>query len=296
MHPHLTEVLAQGHGVLDRRTHPALRHQIDHAVRNGALARVLPSIYAVAGDAALMATRARAACLADPEAVVTGLAAGVIGGWAELSAPAVVDVATPRVHTAWTGVRLERRRVPRSLTRVVEGVRITTFPLTALDLALRDGPGRLDDALRRGVELDRMREALEATPGRRGYAALRRELHAVRDRPWSRLECAAHALLRDAAINGWRANRAILAGPGDRVGYGDLVFDDLWLVIELDGTAYHSEDGHRSRDRARDLRLVRLGWEVLRLGSEVVFDTPEEFVAIVKDVLRTRQRRRGLQG
>lgn len=291
MHPQLAHELDRAHGVLDRRKHPGLRHQVDHAVRQGLLVRVLPNIYARPDHADSLETRARAVCLSDPDAVVTGRAAAEIGGWTALGRPTALDVATPRVHDAWRGVRLERRRVPRGLVRTVDGVRITTFPLTALDLALREGPARLDDALRRGIELDRIREALTATPRRRGYAGLRRELDLVRDRPWSRLECAAHELLRGASITGWRANRAILAGPGERVGYGDLVFEDLWLVVELDGSGYHSEDGDATRDKVRDLRLARLGWEVVRLGSEVVFKTPEEFVAIVRDLVRTRQRR-----
>lgn len=292
MHPHLDEALELGHGVLDRRRHPTLRHQIDRAVRLRELVRVLPNVYARAGDAASLETRARAACLADPDAVVTGLAAGVIGGWKELVRPEVVDVASPRVHTEWAGVRLERRRVPRDLTRVVDGVRITTFPLTAVDLALREGPARLDDALRRGIEMVKIRAAFERTRGRRGYGALGRELDAMRDEPWSRLECAAHEVLREAGIAGWRANRALLAGPGDRIGYGDLVFEDLRLVIELDGKGFHSEDGHARRDRARDLRLVRVGWEVIRLDSDRVFKTPAEFVDVVRDILRSRASRR----
>lgn len=291
MHLQLAAELDRAHGVLDRRKHPGLRHQVDHAVRQGLLVRVLPNVYARPADAGTLETRARAACLSDPDAVVTGRAAAEIGGWTDLGRPTALDVATPRVHDAWRGVRLERRRIPRSLVRTVDGVRITTFPLTALDLALREGPARLDDALRRGVELGRLRDALAATPGRRGYATLRRELDLVRDRPWSRLECAAHVLLRDAAITGWRANRAISAGPGDRIGYGDLVFEDLWLVVELDGVGHHSAHGDVARDRARDLRMARLGWEVLRLGSAVVFRSPEQFVAIVRDLVRTRQRR-----
>lgn len=113
---------------------------------------------------------------------------------------------------------------------------------------MSEGPSRVDNALRR-----------ESTPGRRGYAALRRELDAVRDRLWSRLECAAHVLLRGAGITGWVANRAIYARRDEKVAYGDLVFADLRLVIELDGKGYHSADGHARRDEASDLRLARLG-------------------------------------
>lgn len=296
MHPPLATLLADGFGVLDRRLHPELRHQIDHAVRSGVLVRVLPNTYCAAGGQNSLRTRARAACLADPDAVITGLAAGVIGGWKELPEPPVPSVATPHQHPGWSGVRLERRSVPRSHTRVVEGIRITTFPMTAVDLALSEGPPRLDDALRRGIELLKIREALEATPRRPGYGRLRRELRDVRDKPWSRLECAAHVLLRQAGITGWRANRAIRASPEELVGYGDLVFDDLWLVIELDGKGDHSELWQRTRDKARDLRLARLGWEVVRLSGDVVFKTPAEFIAIVRDLLRTRARRLGPAG
>ena len=290
MHPHLENILAEGLGLLDRRKHRDQRVLIDHAVRTGALVRILPNIYGPPAGASSLLVRARAACLADPDAVVTGLAAGVIGGWKELPQPDLIDIAVKRIHGAWPGFRQERREVPRRLTRRAECIRITTFPMTALDLAIAEGPRRIDDALRRGIELAKMREALALTPRRRGSAALRRELDLARDEPWSRLECAAHELLRTHGITGWRANRAILAGEGDVVGYGDLVFEELLLVIELDGREFHSKDGHAQRDKKRDRRFHRLGWEVLRLEGDLVFETPAEFVAVVGDIVRSRYR------
>lgn len=291
MHPRLNEALDQGHGVLDRRQHPALRHVIDHAVRAQHLVRVLPHIYARPADASTLLTRARAAWLSHPDAVVTGLAAAIIGGWDDLDEPELVSVALPRRQRPVPGFHFVERTVPRALWRRADAVRITTFPMTALDLALEFGPARLDDALRRGVEHRKLREALAATPHRRGYAALRREVDARRDTPWSPLECAAHELLRGASIDRWWANHAIYEQRDVRVGYGDLVFFDLRLVLELDGKGSHSGDGNARRDKARDLRLARLGWEVIRLDSDLVFKTPTEFVAVVKDILRTRRGR-----
>ncbi|MDO5535829.1 MAG: DUF559 domain-containing protein [Propionibacteriaceae bacterium] len=290
MHPRLRETLDQGHGVLDRRAHPDLHHQLDNAIRCGDLVRVVPHVYAESGEASSLITRARAACLADPDAVIIGRAAAILGGWADLPEPDVVEVAAPRRNRPQPGFRFRQRRVPRSLSRRGEpGVRVTTFPMTALDLALQFGPDQLDDALRRGVDPAKLRAALEATRGRRGYELLRRQVHAVRDTPWSRLECAAHDLLRGAGVNGWVANRALYERQDVRIGYGDLVFADLMLVIELDGKEFHSEDGHARRDRARDRRLHRKGWEVIRVESDLVFHHPEEFVALVSDVVSTRE-------
>lgn len=259
MHPQLEAALTAGLGVLDRRGHRHLRTLIDHAVRGGELVRVVPNVYARPVDAPTLATRARAVCLADPDAIITGQAAAIIGGWEDLAEPKVIEVATRRVLRARPGLRQVRRTIPAGWWRTVNGIRITTFPLTALDLALQYGTDRLDDALRRGVEPSKLRLALDALPGRRGYAALRREVEAVRDRPWSLLERRAHEVLRGAGLTGWRANRAT--------------------------------DGHTQRDKARDRRLNRLGWEVIRFESDLVLNSPEEFVAIVRDILTTRRKR-----
>ncbi|WP_366525372.1 hypothetical protein [Propioniciclava sp.] len=63
-------------------------------------------------------------------------------------------------------------------------------------------------------------------------------------------------------------------------------------MIELNGDAFHSDKEGRARDEARDLRLEREGWEVIRLRSGWVFRRPTEFVAAVQDILRPREPRR----
>jgi very-short-patch-repair endonuclease len=49
------------------------------------------------------------------------------------------------------------------------------------------------------------------------------------------------------------------------VGRVDMLVDD-WLVIEVDGRAYHSSPEQFERDRHRDARLVALGYTVLRFS------------------------------
>lgn len=291
MHPDLITALAHGDGLILRRRLPGLRGSLDAALRRGELVAVLHGVYARPDTAATLGTRARAACLADPNAIITGAAAAILGGWTDLEEPEVVTVATEGLRGRRPGFRFERRSIPRALTRSVEGARITTRPLTALDLAVEHGPWWIDDALRRGLDPADLRRALDLCPGRRGFGRLRAAVHAIRDRPWSILERRAHLLLRQAHIGGWEANRAVYARRDELLGYGDLVFAHLRLVIELDGAAAHSSPGDRDRDAARDLRFARAGWEVVRVKGRWVTADPEEFVRTVRDILRTRHGR-----
>ncbi len=291
MHPTLSTALAAGFGVIARRDHPELAGAIDVALRRGELRRLLPGTYARADRATSLVVRARAVCVADPDAVVTGLAAAILGGREGLRAPATLTVASQRLRRDRPGFRFQRRRIAPELVRTLDGVRFTTRALTALDLAVERGLDELDDALRRGAEPHELQRALLLTPGRRGHAPLRRAVEDLRDRPWSPLEREAHRLLRDAGIGGWRANVGLWDARGERrIGYGDLVFSDHGLVIELDGASYHTDP---ARDAARDLALVRAGWEVIRIGAGLVRKSPQEFINVVRDILRTREYRVG---
>lgn len=288
MHPDLDAALSAGRGVMARRNHPRLKGIIDGAVRRGELTRLLPGIYARTAEARSLEIRARAARLAEPNAIVTGAAAAVLGGWAHVPPPRDITIATEGLRTTQPGYRFERRRVDPTLTRRMDGYVITARPLTALDLAVEQGDAALADALRLGVPLLDLNRALILSPGRRGFARLRTTLAMMRDRPWSPLELEAHKLLRQAHVTGWEGNRAIYDARGEELlAYGDLVFGALGLDIELDGRHVHASA--RSRDLARDLRLARHGWQVVRVASDLVFSSPAEFVAAVRDIVRLRR-------
>lgn len=71
------------------------------------------------------------------------------------------------------------------------------------------------------------------------------------------------------------------------VGYVDLLIED-WLVIELDGFAYHADREQFRKDRARDRELVKLGYTVLRYAYEHVINNPELVLADVRYFLAKR--------
>ncbi|MFT3875276.1 MAG: hypothetical protein QM708_02445 [Propioniciclava sp.] len=291
MHRFVEDALDAGGGVVARRDHPELAYALRRGLEDGSLLALFPGVYSRSCEADDLEVRARAVCLAYPDAVVTGLAAGILGGWKGLPPASFVDAATHGTRVSRPGFRLERRSIHPRLIRRMDGYRITTRALTAIDLALVYHDRYLDDALRCGVAPFDLRYALSLQTGRRGLASIRRTVHQLRDRPWSILERTAHQLLRDAHIEGWVANRALTDRDGNLIGYGDLIFANLALVIELNSDTYHRSPDQVARDAQRDLRLAEAGWEVIRIRSAVVFGTPREFVRIVRSLVRARQHR-----
>jgi len=61
---------------------------------------------------------------------------------------------------------------------------------------------------------------------------------------------------------------------------GSIEVDFLWrerrLIVETDGYRYHRGKEAFEDDRARDLKLRELGYEVIRLTYRQVIDQPEQ--------------------
>lgn len=283
----LAEVLAQAEGVLRRRDHPELRHAIDTAFRRSELVRLLPGTYATPAVAATLKGRARAVCLFDPDAVIAGDAAAWLSGW-DLRQPTTVLVYSPHRRRPAEGYEFRRRALPRHLVRRMKGYRVTARALTALDAppSVKDP---VEFVLRKGASLEDLERALASTSGRRGNVERRRLLADARDSPWSPAERKAHAALRRGRIRGWRANAPLHDSHGEVLGYGDLVFEGIRLVIELDGPTHDGREG-QVKDSGRDLALERAGWEVIRFGVGIVDDSAR-FTAIVRDIVRSRAHR-----
>jgi Protein of unknown function (DUF559) len=282
----IQELLGRGRGVVDRRAHPGLRGAFDWALKKGELVAVLPGVYAAPAEAEALATRARAARLRDPECVVVRESAAFLMGWGEVTPPRDLRVASMKLRSGW-GIRVERRRVPRRLTRRLDGIVITSRALTALDLTDARGPDAIDDALRRRVALDELNLAVELVPHRRGHASRRRWLAQSTGRPFSAAERRAQGSLRDAGVTGWVGNLEFCDDDGQVVAIGDLVFEHLHLVIEIDGQG-HLRPDQVLHDRARDLWLGARGWSVHRIGADVTLDGAR-FVGIVRALVRARE-------
>ena len=286
VHPDLRKALGRGGGVVARLAHPELRHALDWAVRCRDLVPVLYGVYATPDDATTLLTRARAASLRDRRCVVVRESAAALLGWREFPEPADLQVASTRLRER-PGFRVERRAVPRRLARRVDGVLVTSRALTALDLVDVHGPGAIDDALRRGVSLADLSQAVNLVPHRRGHLARRRLIAESGGRPFSPAERRAHTLLRAAGVVGWVGNREFRSADGFVVSVGDLVFEEWGMILEIDGRQ-HLQPEAILRDRARDLWLGTQGWAVYRVEAGMLLHDPVAFVRLVGDLLAGR--------
>jgi len=69
------------------------------------------------------------------------------------------------------------------------------------------------------------------------------------------------------------------------IGIGDIVFEILKLVVEVDGWAFHTTPDRFHRDRERQNRLVAAGWTVLRFTWRDLVERPEYVLATIRTML-----------
>lgn len=284
VHEELAELVARER-VIRRADHPGVARRCDWAIARGELVALLRGVYVAASAAQDVAVRALAVCLADPDAVVVGLAAQALHLQKPFSGP--IEVVSWRLHDrGWLHVR--RRRLPPELIVRLGAVNLASRALAAIDLAPSTEGASIDDALRMGVPLHDLHFAHVMLGPRRGSVATRRLLEESRDEPWSPAERRAHVLLRRAGVGGWTANRPVRDSFGSIVGFLDVGFDSVTTAIEVDGDRWHLSAEHVLRDRARDQRLSELGWTVVRFRASQVQHEPEAFVESVLKLLRVR--------
>lgn len=63
-----------------------------------------------------------------------------------------------------------------------------------------------------------------------------------------------------------------------------------WLVVEIDGAAYHSSPEAQLRDRVRDRYFESLGYSVLRIPAKLVFQEPRQAVKKVQSAISVGKR------
>jgi very-short-patch-repair endonuclease len=251
--------------------------------------RVAGPVYARAGRDPTGFVRAAAAHLATPGSVVAGPSAAAWYGL-PVRHPAVFLWTTPSRRCRLAGVQVFHDPLIRTDVRRADGMLITGPERTVLDclrvLPDREALALLDEARRNlWISLRELAWRVREHAGRRDAPRLVRLMRAAADDTRSAVERRAITLLRRARITGWTANAEIRDEAG-RIGYGDLVFDAIRLVVELDGWAYHSAPDRFQRDRTRQNRLVNAGWTVLRFTWADITERPELTIATIRAAVR----------
>ena len=285
----LTEVLRYQNGVIRRDqaiaagvTEAALASRI----RRGRWERVLPRVFVVEVDPLDPVVRVRSAWLwAGEDCVIGGEAAA---WWLGLRAepPMLVDiwVPPPRRMSRQPNVRVRRGTVDPAEQVLRQRILVTAAERTCLDLARAGRDDHLEAALRRRRTTPaELGASVALGRGRRGQARARRAVAEVADNPWSPSERSVQKLFREAGIVGWRANYPVAVRGGVR--YPDFLFEDIKLILEIDGREHHGSREAFEADRRRQNQLVEAGWTILRFTATQVTEQPGELIALVKRTL-----------
>lgn len=191
--------------------------------------------------------------------------------------PAHAGLIEVTVVTRCSGDRPEIRRhrvseLDRADIRTRHGIKVTSPARTVLDNARHP---LLEDLIAagfdRGLVTERqIDESIVRCPSRRGVRRVRRILTQRGGprltRSWG--ERRLLSLIRQAGLPVPLTNRLLL---GFNV---DAVWQDLKLVVEVDGHEFHGDRDAFENDRARDAVLVAHGYRVLRFTARQLRDQP----------------------
>lgn len=251
-----------------RRELPKSGTTIDRLLRDQQLVKMLPGVHRWAEVEETFELRVAATRKWQPDAIFVGSTAARLSWWPELPDPTVrVAMKNKRSSTSW--LRPTLQPVPEGLVAENgDGMRLASPECSALQLASADEESAIFEALRRGLTLAHLNEALGLFPKRlRGNPMRTLRLAESRNEPWSPLERDAHVLLRAAGLTGWKANHRIEVG--EKVYFADIAFPEEGILVELDGWTFHSL-ADRVSDNNRQNDLVAAGWRVIRFSYETL--------------------------
>ena len=203
----------------------------------------------------------------------------------EVTSPAHVDP----IRRA--GVRARRRTLSEGDVGEVRGLPVTSPERAFVDLAERLSVPRLvaigDDLLRRGLctRAD-IADVVGRSAGQRGVCTARRAAELLDPRAESPRESLTRAIIVEAGLPAPIPQVDIFDSRGRFIARGDLVYEDLRIVIEYDGYHHLTLQGQR-RDACRRGDLGLEGWLMVTVVPADVH-RPGDLLAKVTRALRSR--------
>jgi hypothetical protein len=305
--PFLSSQLAQRvavrHGVVsvaEMTTDGLGRNAIRGLVTAGSLIRCHQGVYRVATSADTFESRCAAACLADRSAVITGPAAARLWEFRHVwrAEQPIVMIEHDRTPLS-NGVILRRTNVlaPEDVTVRGDGIRVASPSRAWFDCA-RD----LDDArFERLTEwvldhhasvptLWRMRRRLDHR-GRPGLARVNRVLsqRSAWQRPaGSGIELRVLRALERAGV-GPIVRQHPLRLPDGVVIHPDGALPNLRWAVEVDHVTWHGGRLDAQRDKGRDRKLRRIGWQVDRVTDTEVRDSFDSTIVELLELIELRR-------
>jgi very-short-patch-repair endonuclease len=292
------------HGVVTReqlRRAGLSDDQIDSWVRDGRIHRVFRGVYALGSSSFTERGRIQAAVLAcGRQAVAPQRTAAFLLGIGERS-PRVIDlVATAKRGHEIDGIRVHGVAFPArdELVRV-SGIVCTSVARTVVDLAGVYGEGGLRETFERAaaggkLDLAAIQGVLDGGARRRGAPCLRwviEEWRPVAETATyatvrSLFEAKLLPLIARSGLPMPRINASVRTAQ--RVLEVDLLWSDERFVVEADSRRHHATEVAFERDRKRDLDLMEVNYEVLRVSWKQVEREPQRVFAVIRSELGRR--------
>lgn len=301
--PVLAERIARSHGIVTSNALLADGSTINvvrRYVSDGLLIRVHDGVYRLASSPESFESRCVAACAADPEALISGVAAARLWQFrhvfrTEMPIVLVAHARTPLV----SGVLLRRtnRLCQDDAVERDDGIRIASPPRTWFDCA-RD----LDDERFEGLTewvldkhttmptLWRLTRRMSAR-GRPGLARVHRVMSRRSD--WQRpagsgLELKVLQALERSGI-GPLVRQHSLRLPNGVTIHPDGAVPEIRWAVEVDHVTWHGGRFEAQRDKGRDRQARRVGWQVDRVTD---FELRENFRAAIAELVVMHDLRR----
>ena len=296
----LAELAKRQHGVVSIRQLLGpigySQNAIARAVAIGRLHRLHRGVYAVGHTHLSWQGRCLAAVLACAPALASHTSAAWLWGLLR-SRPGTIHVTAPTRRHAKPFACVHYARLTDVDRALREGIPVTAFPRTLLDLAAMLPPDRLQRAVERSEELRlfdlRAVDALLARAGGHpGAGRLRRALALYRPPAFTRSGLEQRFLEL--------VERAGLPTPSMNFSEGGYELDAYWrrerFVVELDVYETHGSRHAFERDRVRQEDLKLIGIEMVRVTGLRLDREPQEVIERVAVLLERRRRELDLAG
>lgn len=263
----------------------------DHQLRHD-VTRLYRDVYVGKRTEITAAVRARAAWLyAGPDATLTGFSAAALHGSKWISAVEPAEIIRAGHRRPAKNLIVHDYRLDPDESTVFDGIRIATPPRAAFDLGRRLPRKQAIVALDalcnaaglKPVEVSRL---AERHPGARGLTALRRILVDVDGGAESPPETHTRLVIVDAGLPRPETQIPIVEDDGWEFAHSDMGWREWSVLVEYDGEHHWTDRRQRAWDIGRLARIEALGWTVVRVGAELLYDRPGELVRRVRAKLR----------
>lgn len=255
---------------------------------------IYPGVYIPRGESVTADERAVAAWLwSKRRGVVAGQSAAAILGvrWAEGTDPAELihdNHKTRKLLIVRADALAEGESAP------IDGIAVTTPARTGFDIGRYTADRlravqRLDALMNTtGVKAVDIEVVAAAHPGVRGLERLRRVLPLVDGGAESPQETAARLALIDAGLPPPTTQYRIFGRYGEFIARVDMAYPDVRVAIEYDGAQHWTDAGVRQRDIDKGVAFQELRWNVIRVGSDLLWKRRATYIRRVETALQER--------